>query len=144
MPNNTSFFKKNRVADPELAEEGVWVTGAYNGQLDIKVRRAKSQHAQDVRKRLYKPYENMRKVPDNKQEQHTPPWAAAALLLDRRAAKDADGKPPACTTENALAAFEEDADLLDEVVYFATQAETFRAERIEEDAKNSEASSDGQ
>jgi len=43
--NGMDFFAKNRVADPDLQEEGVWVTDAYNGQLDIKVRRTKSKHA---------------------------------------------------------------------------------------------------
>lgn len=137
------FFSKNRVADPELSEEGVWVTGAYNGQLDIKVRRTKSQYATDVRRRLFKPFQNMRKVPEGKQDELNKQWVAEGLLVDWRAAEKADGKPPACTTENALEAFEADPDLLDEVVWFAAEAETFRADRIEEDAKNSEAPSGG-
>jgi hypothetical protein len=143
MANNMNFFAKNRVADPDLQEEGVWVTDAYNGQLDIKVRRTKSKYAQDVRKRLYKPYQNMRSIPEKKQDELNRQWVAEGLLVDWRASKDADGKPPACTTENALAAFEADPDFLDEVVWFAAEAETFRAERIEEDAKNSQAASGG-
>jgi hypothetical protein len=141
--NGMDFFAKNRVADPDLQEEGVWVTDAYNGQLDIKVRRTKSKHAQDVRKKLYKPYQNMRTIPEKKQDELNKRWVAEGLLVDWRAAEGADGTPPACTTENALAAFEADPDLLDEVVYFAAEAETFRADRIEEDAGNSQPASDG-
>jgi hypothetical protein len=138
-----NFFAANRVADPQLSEEGVWVTGAYNGQLDIKVRRTKSKAASDTRRRLFKPYENMRKVPEGKQDELNKRWVAEGLLIDWRAAEGAEGKPPSCTTENALAAFEEDPDLLDEVVFFAAEAETFRAERIEEDSKNSDKPSAG-
>ena len=139
----TDFFAKNRVADPELSEEGVWVTGAYNGQLDIKVRRTKSQHAQDVRRRIFKPYRNMSRIPEAKNDELNMQWVAEGLLVDWRAADSADDAPPDCTTENALAAFDADPDLLDEVVMFAAEAETFRRERIEEDAKNSQAASGG-
>jgi len=144
MANGTSFFQKNRVADPEFSEQGVWVTNAYNGQLDIKVRRSRSQYAQEVRRKLYKPYENFRRIPEAKQEELNKHWVAEGLLIDWRAADGAAEQPPACTVDNTLSAFEADPDFLDEVVYFATQAETFRRERLEEDAKNSEPSSAGQ
>lgn len=139
----TGFFQQNRVADPELSEDGVWVTGAYNGQLDIKVRRTKSQHAQEVRRKLFKPYRNMQRIPEAKERELNQHWVAEGVLVDWRASEGAEAKPPACTVENAMAAFEEDPDFLDEVVTFAMEAETFRRERIEDDAKNSQAASGG-
>ena len=140
---SNDFFQQHRIADPDLSEDGVWVTSAYNGQLDIKVRRTKSKYANDVRRRLYKPFQNMRRIPEDKQDELNKRWVAEGILIDWRAADKADGDPPECTVDNALAAFESDPDLLDEVVYFAAEAETFRAERIEEDGKNSEAPSGG-
>jgi len=141
MSNN--FFSQNRVADPELAEDGVWVTGVYNGQLDIKVRRTKSQKATEVRRRVYKPFQNQRKIADEKQDQLNKKWVAEGVLIDWRASDYADNNPPAYSVDAAIEAFESDPDFLDEVVFYAVEAETFRRERIEEDAKNSEAPSDG-
>lgn len=142
-PKGNSFFAKNRVADPELAEDGAWVFGAYDGKIDIKVRRAKSQYAIDTRRRLYKPYENFRKIPDARQDELNKRWVAEGLLIDWRKAEKAQDAPPAFSVEAALQAFEDDPDFLDEVVFFATKAETFRKERIEDDAKNSETPSAG-
>lgn len=137
------FFKKNRVTDPELSEDGVWVTGAYNGKLDIKVRRTKSRYATEVRRRLFKPFQNMRQIAPDKNDELNKRWVAEGVLIDWRAAEGVKEKPPECTVDSALEAFEADPDLLDEIVWFAAEAETFRAERIEEDSKNSEAPSAG-
>lgn len=133
----SDFFSANRVADPDLAEDGVWVTGAYNGKLDILVRRAKSKKSAEVRKRIYAPFAKLRKIPDAKEEELVRRWLAEGVLLGWRAAKGSDAEPPEYSIEAALAAFEDDPDFADEVASFAIEAETFRREALEDDAKNS-------
>lgn len=143
----TDFFKKNRQADPQVAEEGVWVTGAYGGLIDVKVRRTNSAKAQEVLRRLQKPYRGMRTIPPSKQQEINRHWVAEGVLIDWRASEDAPKEVakelPECTKQNAVQAFADDPDFLEEVVGFAHEAETFRAERLEEEGKPSASSSSG-
>lgn len=139
----TSFFQKHRVADPDHAEEGVWIYGAYQGYLDIKIRRANSNKAQEVLRRLYKPFRAMRTIPQDKRDEIDRQWVSEGILIDWRQSENADEEVPAFSVETAMQAFHDDPDFLDEVVGFAQEAETFRSDRLEEDAKNSPTSSTG-
>jgi len=143
----SDFFKKHRNADPTVAEEGVWVTGVYHGMLDVKVRRTNSGKAQEVLRRLNKPYKNMRSIPPSKQQEIHRHWVAEGLLLDWRPSddcpEDVAKEIPACTKENAIQAFLDDPDFLEEVVGFAHEGETFRSERLEEEGKPSASTSSG-
>jgi len=139
----SDFFRKHRQADPEAAEEGVWVRGAYGGLLDLKVRRVNSRKAQGVLRRLNKPYRNMRTIPPETQDKINRQWVAEAILIDWRAAEGAEEAPPPFSQDVALQAFEDDPDFLEEVVGFANEAETFRAERLEAEGKSSATSTSG-
>lgn len=143
----TDFFKKNRVTNPDVAEDGVWVTGVYQGMLDVKVRRTNSNKAQEVMRRLHKPYRAMRNIPPSKTQEINRQWVAEGVLIDWRPSEDCPAdvakQVPACTTENAVQAFRDDPDFLEEVIGFAHEAETFRAERLEEEGKPSSNTSSG-
>lgn len=139
----SSFFAKHRVADPDHSEEGVWIYGAYHGYLDIKIRRANSNKAQETLRRLYKPFRAMRTIPQDKRDEIDRQWVAEGILIDWRQSETADDEPPEYSVQTAMQAFHDDPDFLDEVVGFAQEAETFRAERLEEDSKNSQTSSTG-
>lgn len=136
----TDFFKQHRVADPEIAEEGVWVEGAYRGILDLKIRRANSKYSQEVMRRLRK---RMRNPSTTQEEKTVKQWAAEGVLIDWRASEGVTEQPPACTTENVLQAMEDDPELLQAITDFANEEETFRAERLEEEAGNSSTTSSG-
>ena len=143
----TDFFKKNRVTDPDVAEEGVWVTGVYGGMLDVRIRRTNSSKAQEVLRRLNKPFRNMRNVPPSKQQEINRNWVAEGVLIDWRPSEDCPKElaqeVPACTLDNAIQAFKDDPDFLEEVVGFAHEAETFRQERLQEEGKPSKSTSSG-
>ena len=72
-----------------------------------------------------------RRIPEDVQERITRQWISEAVLLDWEGVTDAKGKAITFSAENAAEVFKAFPDFLDEVVFFANQAETFRAESLE-------------
>lgn len=140
-----SSFTERYQTDRTLEEEGAWVD--LGDGIKIKVARLQSQRARRVLTRLHRPYDNMRqggrKVPDSLQERITRQWVAEGILLDWEGVSDAEGKAIAFAPDTALQVFEAFPDFLDEVVYFARERETFRAERLETIQGNSSKRSAG-
>lgn len=140
-----SAFAKRFCSDRDLEENGVWID--LGDDIQIKVARTRSRGATAALARLNRPYENMRlsgrALPEAVKEKIARQWVAEAVLLDWKGVTDADGKALAYSVEAALKVLEAFPDFLDEVVYFANQQESFRAEALEAAKGNSPTPSAG-
>ena len=128
-----SNFAQRYRTDPVLEEEGVWID--LGEGIKIRVARTRSKAAKTALMRLHRPYESLRQsgrgLPEALQDKLTKQWVAEAILRDWQGVTDAAGKTLTFSPETALQVFEAFPDFLDEVVFFANQQETFRAEALE-------------
>lgn len=131
--------------DPEFEADGMWV--AYTPDIQFKIRRSNSDASQKVLKKLLAPYKSItrsgRDLPAGISTAVERQWAAQALLVDWRGVTGRDGAALDCTVENRLAVLGELPDMQREIANLAGEAETFRREQLEDDAKNSAAPSAG-
>lgn len=130
-----SRFMERYKTDRNLEENGQWVE--LGDGLEIKVARISSERSKAVRHRLEKPYAKMRgEIPTSIQEQILIKQIAEAVLLDWKGVTDDEGKAIECTLDAKIKMLTEFKDFLQDVVMVAMEAETFKAQKIEEASKN--------
>ena len=130
-----SRFMERYKTDRNLEENGQWVE--LGDGLEIKVARISSERSKAVRHRLEKPYAKMRgEIPTSIQEQILIKQIAEAVLLDWKGVTDDEGKAIECTVDAKVKMLTEFKDFLQDVVMVAMEAETFKAQKIEEASKN--------
>lgn len=130
-----SRFMERYKTDRNLEENGQWVE--LGDGLEIKVARISSERSKAVRHRLEKPYAKMRgEIPTSIQEQILIKQIAEAVLLDWKGVTDEEGKAVECTLDAKIKMLTEFKDFLQDVVMVAMEAETFKAQKIEEASKN--------
>lgn len=131
--------------DAELEEDGMWVT--YTPEIRFKIRRANSEQAQKVMRKLMAPYKSItrsgRDLPRGVSEDLERQWVAQAILVDWAGVTDRDGKELPFSVDKAMKVLAELPDMRREIANLSGEAETFRRQQLEDDAKNSEAPSDG-
>ena len=131
--------------DPDLEADGMWV--AYTPDIQFKIRRSNSDESQKVLKKLLAPYKSItrsgRDLPAGISTEVERQWVAQALLADWQGVTGRDGQALDCTLENRLAVLAELPDMQREIANLAGEAETFRRQQLEDDAKNSAGPSAG-
>ena len=131
--------------DPALEADGMWV--AYTPDIQFRIRRSNCDESQKVLKQLLAPYKSItrsgRDLPAGISSEVERQWVAQALLVDWRGVAGRDGVALGCTLENRLKMLTELPDLQREIANLAGEAETFRRQQLEDDAKNSAGPSAG-
>lgn len=131
MPN--AFLDRYKT-DKTAEAEGAWV--ALDEGLRVKIVRANHPEARKMRRRLEKPYQAMREVPEAAQEKITTQIIARVILKDWEGVTDEKGKAIPFSPDAAEKVFEQFPDFRDEVIALSLQRDTFKAEVVEEAAKN--------
>lgn len=123
--------------DPDLEKNGVWVNLGHG--LEVLVARMGNSRYQSLLDALLKPHQ--RQIQRNTMDRDVLndiilQAVSKAVLLDWKGA-NADGKPLAYSPDVGLAYLRKYKDFREDVLFAAGQMETFRAEQLEDNSKNS-------
>lgn len=110
-------------------------TMEISGGAKVTVRRLNCKPAQELRKKLQKPYRHIT-IPDNVAEEIGNKVLSGAVLVGWDGVTDDAGAPIPYSPAAALALFEKFPDFRDDVLMVANSREAFQAERDAETAKN--------
>ncbi len=142
----TTDFADRFFTDHTMEEEGVWVD--FGQGLEVKIRRSDSRRSREVFRRLYKPYRKMEEagnaIPHDDEIAIRAKWTAQALVADWKGVTDRKGKAVKFDADNLQPAIDLLVDARDFqklINDFADEQETFRAQTVEDAAKNSPAPS---
>lgn len=131
--------------DKDLAENGVWID--LGEGVKIQIVRIKSQRARKCLTRLNLPHNHLlrqnRALPADTQDRINERFVAEGLLLDWSGIQGEDGEELEFSPETALEVLRKYPDFLDDVCFFAMEAESFRAEEELEAEGNSSGGSSG-
>jgi hypothetical protein len=133
-------FGKHYDTDKEAEQNGVEVALAEG--CTIIVARANNRKFKEEMRRLMKPHarQDARGTFDPVLRDNLTRQAVAKFVLLGWKGIELDGKPLKYSPENAEMLMKRSEDFENDVIDAATMMETFRAEALEEGAKNSEAS----
>lgn len=143
MGKFTERYKTNRTQE----EEGVWVD--FGDGIRVRIRRLNSQHSQEVRRRLEKPYGNQyrnREMPASLQEELMVKQLAQSIVLDWEGVEDPSHQPAegeaqkmlSFSPDNAVRIFSQYKDFRQDVVEASMEKATFQDEIRKESEGNSE------
>lgn len=131
----TTFYARYKT-DKKLEEEGQWVD--FGDGVKVKVARLNSERSIAARRKLEKPYSKIRgSIPESIQEEILTKQVAEAVIIAWEGVTDERGKEIECTYENKVKILNEFKDFRFDVVTASVEAETFKAQQIEEISKNS-------
>lgn len=133
----------NLKSDEQLENEGKWADMAPG--VRFKIRRLRSKHVQDARRKIYGPHErsmNGKDLPDKIETMLTIRLLSEAIIADwegEAMVDDATGQPVPFNAENAAAVFSDDEtgkDLRALALNFANDAEFYSPEDTSDDKGN--------
>lgn len=124
--------------DQDKCDDGIWIDW-YDGAR-LKIARLNNAKHMKISQKLTKPYNNIRhnggQIPNDKQLEIAAECLGRAILLDWEGLEDDDGKKISYSEEQSIELIKDIPDLADIVTQEASNNENFRAEALENAAKN--------
>jgi hypothetical protein len=126
-----SFLSRYKT-DTSLENDGVEVD--FGDGVSVTVRRMNNKSAQELRRKLEKPYARMRETPDSVSENILNRVLAEAVVVGWKGVTDENGNELPFSPANAMKIFEnpELRDFKEDIAMASMQRETFKAQADEE------------